>query len=535
MAPKSKLNARPRRRVRNAGDSRADPIILEPSPEPEPQVPAAPEVATDVAAQTGRRQPTRAKAAAVPKAHAKEGKDKVSKKTAKPKKQLLPAETECSICADTKSTATAFKLITEADVCPHFKGICKLCISNMIKSKLNMTNAAFKEYEKAVSRFFISNDSAYMACLSSDCGEYFHTANCKGKGRGRNGKLMVECPYCDYKICLTCLRPWESHSSKSCAKMKEEDEKASAEVLKSLGVKPCPGCGVNIQKMGGCDHITCQHCQHHFCWVCLVPYTGNVQHTEDCIHGRRIDAAADPRNWADADLNVEQINQLIARNMEQLDDPDAQRAPLAQVRPGPPAQLPRPALNNMRAPPLANPNNQLIQRLENVQQEPGLARPQQNAADAAARVAINAIAHGRPQLQPPPREAPPAQGQNPANAGIVAVNAVAHGRPPIHLPPRQARPLQPPQRNLPPDIRPASRVDPPRLLFLGNSQEEPRRLGEGGGGGVMILHTWLQPFVNLGMGLRRLVRTPEPLPRGRALERGNDGNRGVEGVPGARR
>jgi hypothetical protein len=35
--------------------------------------------------------------------------------------------------------------------------------------------------------------------------------------------------------------------------------------------KPCPGCGVLIEKNAGCDHMTCR-CGHHFYWTTLRPY-----------------------------------------------------------------------------------------------------------------------------------------------------------------------------------------------------------------------------------------------------------------------
>jgi len=36
--------------------------------------------------------------------------------------------------------------------------------------------------------------------------------------------------------------------------------------------KKCPSCRVNIEKNGGCDHMTCIKCQFEFCWVCSWDY-----------------------------------------------------------------------------------------------------------------------------------------------------------------------------------------------------------------------------------------------------------------------
>jgi hypothetical protein len=33
--------------------------------------------------------------------------------------------------------------------------------------------------------------------------------------------------------------------------------------------KLCPSCGFAIEKNGGCSHMTCGRCRHHFCWQCL--------------------------------------------------------------------------------------------------------------------------------------------------------------------------------------------------------------------------------------------------------------------------
>ena len=53
--------------------------------------------------------------------------------------------------------------------------------------------------------------------------------------------------------------------------------------------KNCPGCGVNIEKNEGCDHMTCKKCQFEFCWLCLANYApirknGNHRHKPSCAH-----------------------------------------------------------------------------------------------------------------------------------------------------------------------------------------------------------------------------------------------------------
>ena len=33
-------------------------------------------------------------------------------------------------------------------------------------------------------------------------------------------------------------------------------------------VKPCPRCGIDVEKNGGCNHMSCPKCKDHWCWSC---------------------------------------------------------------------------------------------------------------------------------------------------------------------------------------------------------------------------------------------------------------------------
>lgn len=42
---------------------------------------------------------------------------------------------------------------------------------------------------------------------------------------------------------------------------------------KTWHTKPCPNCKVDVEKNGGCSHMTCSQCKHEFCWNCQAKYS----------------------------------------------------------------------------------------------------------------------------------------------------------------------------------------------------------------------------------------------------------------------
>jgi hypothetical protein len=109
-------------------------------------------------------------------------------------------------------------------------------------------------WDKALATHLLRSDDNFIACLNVDCGRYFSKESCNPRRPGH--KKEIQCPYCEYAMCLTCSRPW--HGNNSCNKEKAAENKKSEAAIVQMGAKPCPKCGANIEKNGGCDHMTCK-------------------------------------------------------------------------------------------------------------------------------------------------------------------------------------------------------------------------------------------------------------------------------------
>jgi hypothetical protein len=97
------------------------------------------------------------------------------------------------------------------------------------------------------------------------------------------GSSEASCSLCACSFCATCDLP--PHLPATCDLVAKWEEKGGyletgkpAEVearkLKHLTTRPCPRCGVRIEKNGGCPHMTCFQvsCKYEFCWECGGPF-----------------------------------------------------------------------------------------------------------------------------------------------------------------------------------------------------------------------------------------------------------------------
>jgi hypothetical protein len=212
--------------------------------------------------------------------------------------------------------------------CLHQQGC--ICRVSRYKFKFASNILTSTRFDQALAHHHLTADLNFIACLSPKCGKYFSIEDCsKTSSKRSSTKQKIDCPYCGYSLCLQCNRPW--HPKTGCSKAAEKEDLESVAQIKTMGAKPCPKCGINIEKAGGCDHMTCHRCRHDFCWVCLVPYNATTPHLDGCPHGRR-DVAVDPGNWAPDNMTVAQVNVLIEQARRRMDE--------APVMGGAPVMLP---------------------------------------------------------------------------------------------------------------------------------------------------------------------------------------------------
>ncbi|CAF3523234.1 unnamed protein product [Adineta steineri] len=133
------------------------------------------------------------------------------------------------------------------------------------------------------------------------CPRCHHSIICiPSESTSGNHLSFVECHSCLYTFCRRCQETW--HPQLQCPKEKLIQEFMNTPVekqppLKPIDIqkisleianiqmiehcsKPCPSCGVRIEKNGGCQHMNCRACKIHFCWTC--GWYGTYYSTHPC-------------------------------------------------------------------------------------------------------------------------------------------------------------------------------------------------------------------------------------------------------------
>ena len=113
----------------------------------------------------------------------------------------------------------------------------------------------------ALNSFISKQSGKYKFCITPDCPMVYTVSS--------SGERFV-CGICSKHICTKCHL--EYHNGLTCD-MYESAKKDGDSVLKWLQEDPnnrkkCPKCDFGIEKIDGCDHMTCK-CGAHICWKCM--------------------------------------------------------------------------------------------------------------------------------------------------------------------------------------------------------------------------------------------------------------------------
>ncbi|KAI9875805.1 MAG: hypothetical protein M1830_007961 [Pleopsidium flavum] len=201
---------------------------------------------------------------------------------------------ECTICMGSHKPGSFPTRDELPSGCFHGGNTCRACISASITSDIEgkffdnvgcpncraswdryyiglyATEAIMMRYETMGMLKVVEAMPNFLWCLSPDC-------NSGQINQAGDAEPIVTCVACGFKMCFTHQIAW--HSGLTCTQYdapsgttnapvettndtrarttKEEQETAAK--LQGM-TKPCPRCGVRIQKSGGCEHMTCTLC-----------------------------------------------------------------------------------------------------------------------------------------------------------------------------------------------------------------------------------------------------------------------------------
>ncbi|KAG1737523.1 uncharacterized protein EDB91DRAFT_481482 [Suillus paluster] len=151
----------------------------------------------------------------------------------------------------------------------------------------------------------------FKYCKTPDCNQIYRSTD-------PNTTTVGQCPSCFSNICTSCHE--DVHDGMSCAEYKktgrlaEEERQTEAWIAAQGGrVKKCPRCPALIEKVDGCNHMTCQMCHNHICWRCMGVFAADTIYP----HMRSVHGAIYDENPVEEQVNVHEQQWLFGLAAQQ--------------------------------------------------------------------------------------------------------------------------------------------------------------------------------------------------------------------------
>ncbi|EEU44556.1 uncharacterized protein NECHADRAFT_96471 [Fusarium vanettenii 77-13-4] len=215
-----------------------------------------------------------------------------------PEKRLWALKGECSVCWTEADSPVRVKcghvycqdcfenscaaLSTSGFLCHGDEGRCEQAVS-LQDLHAHLSSVAF---EGLLERSFMSTvqrtPHKLRFCPTPDCGYIYRTTESAG---------THTCSNCLQRTCSSCHEP---HVEMTCAEYKDIKSGGYAafeKLKKEVGIKDCPECKTPLEKISGCNHITCVGCKAHMCWVCMMTFSSGelVYNHMDKMHGGHVE------------------------------------------------------------------------------------------------------------------------------------------------------------------------------------------------------------------------------------------------------
>lgn len=145
--------------------------------------------------------------------------------------------------------------------CLGNEGRCAIKIPIAVAKEVLSRQEVMSLVESAFHSHIQSRPKEYRFCPSPDCPQVYRTTS---------QKAALQCPSCLTSICTRCGS--EAHDELQCADQVQDE--LFKKWVKEHDVKHCPTCNVPIERIEGCNHMTCTRCQTHVCWQCLKTFEG---------------------------------------------------------------------------------------------------------------------------------------------------------------------------------------------------------------------------------------------------------------------
>lgn len=191
-------------------------------------------------------------------------------------------------CMETKCNNIITKDIIERLISPElFKKYDNFCIDNYIETTKDMFFCPYPDCNSIVKINNINLTTSSISHSTSSNNNNNNNQNnipfieydleCSNKHRfcgkcNKSPHIPCECDqWNDWK--LKTLQNIPSEIINNNKDLLSNPDEAINQLWINENTKLCPKCKTPIEKNEGCNHMTCKHCKHEFCWLCLEKWS----------------------------------------------------------------------------------------------------------------------------------------------------------------------------------------------------------------------------------------------------------------------